>query len=443
MTPSLSHDLAALFGGVAQVADVDLSRYAVDGVAPKAVVSPDSVEALGRVLALASREKLAVAARGGGTLARLGNLPSRLDIVLDTTRLNRVVDHQPEDMTATVQGGIAVLELRRQLAKHGQRLPLDAPLPEQGTIGGLLATGFAGPRRLLHGLPRDWLLGCTVVLADGTAAKSGGKVVKNVTGYDLNKLYVGSLGTIGVIVEATFKLIPLPQEERALLAPFPSWAAAQEAAAAVAKLPFVPCSLELMDRRALAPLRASPAEVTLLVGLEGRRVAVARMVSEVSKAIRGHGASQMDDLQGAQSAAFWQAVADLPWRAASAPFMSLRASLLPSALGQALEAMSSLPLSAFEPGVMVGPGYGGLRLLCYPRVGGTNLAEEARRLAASFHQRVQALGGYAVVESCPPEVKQGLDVWGDVPGGLEVMRRLKAELDPLGTLNPGRYVGGL
>jgi len=441
--PSLSQDLATLFGGVAQVSSGDLPRYAVDGVAPKAVISPDSVEALGRVLALASREKLAVAPRGGGTLARLGNAPARLDIVLDTTRLNRVVDHQPEDMTATVQGGIRMSELRRQLARHNQRLPLDVPLPEQGTIGGLLATGYAGPRRLLHGLPRDWLLGCTVVLASGTPAKSGGKVVKNVTGYDLNKLYVGSLGTLGVIVEATFKLIPLPQEERTLMAGFPSWAAAQQAAAALLKLPFTPRSVELADRRALAPLMANTGEVSVLVGLEGRRVAVARMAGEVSKALGGRGSVKIEDLQGVQSAAFWQGVVDLPWRVDAAPFLSLRASLLPSALGQAREALSSLPLAAFETGVMFSPGYGGLRLLCYPRAESANLAEEARRLAASFHQRVQALGGFAMVESCSPEVKHGLDVWGDVPGGLDVMRRLKAELDPAGTLNPGRYVGGL
>lgn len=443
MTSSAAKDLAALFREVPPITDKELAAHAVDGVTPRAAVCPPDVGTVGRVMAIASVEKLAVAPRGGGALSRLGNAPKRLDVSLGMTCLNRVVDHQPDDMTATVQAGIALVELRAQLARHGQQLPLDAPLPERTTIGEVLATAFAAPCRLMHGLPRDWLLGMSFVRADGALAKSGGKVVKNVTGYDVHKLHIGALGTLGVIVEATFKLIPVYQEMGAATACFPTWAAALEAAEAVRKLPFTPRSLELLDTRAatLAGIK-NTAEVTIVIGLAGRRVAVSRMSADISKALKAMGAS-VQVLAGPESISLCQSVTDLGWKPETPPYISFRASLLPSALAQAIDSLKSLPLAGFETAVEAGPGYGGLRVLCYAKQGAPPATDAARALAAAFQQRMAALGGSAIVESAAPEVKRGLDVWGNVPGGQDVMQRLKAELDPNGILNPGRFAGGL
>ena len=197
-----------------------LPGYAVDGLTPEAVALPENREALSQVMEWAARAGAAVAPWGGGTQQGLGNVPARLDLALDLTRCNRLLDFQPDDLTVTVEAGITLESLQRELAQGGKYLPLEAPQPARATIGGILATNSTGPRRFAYGPPRDWLIGIGVVAADGTESKAGGRVVKNVTGYDLNKLYTGSLGTLGIIVEASFKLSPAPLYSRALIASF-------------------------------------------------------------------------------------------------------------------------------------------------------------------------------------------------------------------------------
>src|SRR5438445_8673221 len=188
----------------------------VDGVAPVAVVEPGAAEDLAMVLACANRTGLAVIPRGGGTKLDWGNPPRHADLVLSTARLGRVLEHAWGDITATVQAGCTVAQFQRTLAEHGQRLALDPLWPERATIGGILATNDSGALRARFGSLRDLIIGVTLALADGTLARSGGKVVKNVAGYDLPKLAAGSLGTLGVITEAVFRLHPLPHEARSL-----------------------------------------------------------------------------------------------------------------------------------------------------------------------------------------------------------------------------------
>src|SRR5512146_1832754 len=187
---------------------------AIDGVQPQKIVEPGTAEQVAEVLAVASGNGLAVAPRGGGSKLAWGNPPRSLDLVLSTRRMAHVVEHAWGDMTATVEAGCTVAEFQRVLAEHGQRLALDPLWPETATIGGMLATNDSGSLRVRFGSLRDLVIGVTLALADGTLATSGGKVVKNVAGYDLPKLATGSLGTLGVITRAIFRLYPVPKEVR-------------------------------------------------------------------------------------------------------------------------------------------------------------------------------------------------------------------------------------
>ena len=207
-----------------------LGNYAVDGLTPRAVIRPESREAVAEVLAWANAEGLKVSPRGGGTQTGLGNAAAGLDIVLDLTRLDRVLDYEPADLTATVEAGITLQAFQRELVQGGKTAAMEAPLGDQATAGGIISVNASGPLRRSYGLPRDSLIGIAVVGADGTETRAGGRVVKNVTGYDLNKLYAGSLGSLGVIVEASFKLATLPSESGAVTGGFASVDAAASAA---------------------------------------------------------------------------------------------------------------------------------------------------------------------------------------------------------------------
>src|SRR5712692_4442830 len=189
---------------------------AVDGVAAQFVVEPGNAEEVGRVLRFASAAKLSVTPRGAGTKMNWGNPPRRADVILSTARHNQILEHAWADMTATVQAGCNVADLQKTLAEHGQRLALDPLWPARATIGGILATNDSGTLRMRFGTLRDLIIGVTLALPDGTLARSGGKVVKNVAGYDLPKLATGSLGTLGVITDAVFRLHPLPQQVRCI-----------------------------------------------------------------------------------------------------------------------------------------------------------------------------------------------------------------------------------
>src|SRR5215216_374284 len=243
-TAELAEALQAVAPAALVLSGGGVDGYEVDGVRPEAVVRVASADDVGAVMRLASSQRLAVIARGGGTMVDLGNPPRRMDVVLDVTRLNRIVEYHPQDLTVTVEAGVTIGELQRTLGEHGQMLALDPPLEERATVGGVLATNAWGPRR--HGTARDLVIGSRAVLADGSRIRAGGKVVKNVAGYDLNKLLIGSLGTLAVITEATFKLAPRPAGFGMLVAAFPRLEEAHAAAVAINRARVQPLSLDLI-----------------------------------------------------------------------------------------------------------------------------------------------------------------------------------------------------
>ena len=234
--------------GTPAVANGDRAHAcAVDGLHPRCIVSPATVDELCRCVAAIDAADGALIAFGSGSRLGVGRRPRRYDVALSTRRLQRVLAHEAADMTVSVEAGVTVAELNAVLGEAGQHLPLDPPHPELTTIGGLIATDASGPLRLSHGKVRDLLIGIRVVLADGTLVKGGGRVVKNVAGYDLMKLFTGSYGTLGVIVEATFKVRPLPEHEAVIVVPAATTAEAITTALALLSPGLAPLSVDVLN----------------------------------------------------------------------------------------------------------------------------------------------------------------------------------------------------
>ena len=267
-----------------------LGDYAVDGIAPQAAVFPAKSEDVSEVLSFATGEGKRVTPWGGGTQMSLGNVPTGVDLVLGLSRLDRLHFHEPADLVASVEAGVTLASLQSTLARRGQFLPLEVPFPALATVGGVLAANSSGPSRLAYGTARDWLIGIVVAQADGTVTKSGGRVVKNVTGYDLNKLYIGSLGTLGVILEATFKLAPMPEDKRTLIGTYSSLSAAMQAAEELFRSSPTPQALLVVDRRTLERLPGlgvfGGGEAAVMVLFAGRRIGIDRRVSDAARIMR-------------------------------------------------------------------------------------------------------------------------------------------------------------
>jgi len=380
------------------------------------VVMPGSVEEAASVVEAAGREGASVVAYGGGTKMGMGNRPRGVDVVLGMERLNRMVDHQPGDMTATFEAGVPLSEANRRLGEKGQWLPLQSPMPERATIGGILATAYSGPMALGYGLPRDWVIGMRVVNADGRVTKSGGKVVKNVTGYDLHKLYTGSLGTLGIILEATSKVAPRPQVSRTLVARFGFCREALEASRGLLKDYASPQALVVVNG-VVGNLVGLGDGWTAVVMVEGRSVGVETRVVKAREYL-GERMEEVDE-------GIWQRLVDMPWREKDGPTVCVRYNVTTSKVGEAMESAGA------EDGVIVDVGMGVVRRLWWME---GDISKNDLNMVAGR--------GEWVVERCPPGLKEGIDVWGEA-ASVELMRRVKAKLDPKGILSPGRFVGGI
>ena len=427
------------------------AEYAIDGHSPMTVVVPEDRDQAASVIRWAAAGGITVFPRGGGTKIALGNPPDAVGLVLDLSRVNRVIDYQPGDMTATVEAGITIEELQRELAAAGQFVPLESPLPGRATVGGTLATALAGPMAHPYGPPRDWLIGIGVVGADGVATKAGGRVVKNVTGYDLNRLYTGSLGTLGVIVEASFKVSPLQPEEFALLSPFESMDDAMRAGWGALNLPAGPASyLALTSGLARLFLAAHPGTaVGQAMGermgglglsfLSGRAAAVQRRVEDTSAALLNAGAIDAVAVGGDSLRSARQWILDLGWEENTHPALAVRMSAPRRIIPTLVDACMRIGLLETPSEILADPGFGSVRLLFWGDADEQGIREaigEVRR-AASQH------GASAVIEICHPSIKATLDVWGEEPESMEIMRRIKDQLDPQRLLNRGRFLGRL
>ena len=398
-----------------------------DGVTPQMVAEPGTAEDLARTLRWARSAGLKVAPCGGGTKLGWGNPPTACDLVLSTARLNRVLEYAWADMTVIVEAGCRVSDLQKTLAEHGQQLALDPLWPERATIGGILSTNDSGTLRARYGSLRDLIIGITVALPDGTLAKSGGKVVKNVAGYDLAKLFTGALGTLGVIVQAIFRLHPLPRESRSLSFSGTPQSLNQLLLAILAsKLTFTGLQL-----------RVAPGGAQLDIRFDGTAAGIQAQVKQVQQiataSLVPSGASADGSVDRVRDA--WtshQAIWD-----GTDPALVAKFSVLPAQFADvcALVERSAAAHSLAWRVVVQSVGTG------YARLEGN---EQALRPALlTLRDELAKMGGTMIALGCPVAVKRGLDVWGAPSDAHPLMVRIKQRFDPDGMLNPGRFVGGI
>jgi glycolate oxidase FAD binding subunit len=394
---------------------------AVEAVQPTGVIAPGTAQEVAQVLGYCNSAGLTIIPRGGGTQLGLGNRPRQADFILSLERLNRVIEHAWGDMTVTVEAGCTIGKLQGVLQEHGQQLAADPMQPERATVGGVLATAESGTLRIRYGAIRDLVLGVEMALPDGSVIKAGGKVVKNVAGYDLTKLAIGSLGTLGVITRAVFRLHPIPVATASYSAVVPTASEAAKLVLAILDSHLVYTGLQIHARRA--------DQVFVHVRLEGIPESLQDQYAKLGRIAGAH--------------EFAECAGDV-WTERQKLFVNAGRSVickccvLPSQIGSLCDALFR----------QAGPAEVAATLVAQ----GTGLAEV--RLDAAGHQplmtvlhalrsEVDRLEGTMTVSQRPVAMKDELDVWGTVKDALPLMHRIKQKFDPGQTLNPGRFVGGI
>jgi glycolate oxidase FAD binding subunit len=420
----------------------------VDGLVPRRVERPETAEGVAEAVRRAAEVGEAVIPWGAGTKQGLGNVPRAYDVALDLSALDQVLEYEPADLVVTVQAGIPLAKLQERLAEAGQFFALDPPYASRATLGGTLAANASGPSRLLYGTARDLVLGLRVATTEGELIKSGGRVVKNVVGYDLNKMHIGGLGTLGVIVEATLKVHPLPAAEATVLAAFRTLEPAHAVAGRIARSVLYPRAVELVhgpldapDGPAL-PVPAGEAAWRVLVWAAGSPATVDRQVRDAIAWCHEAGATEVVRLEGHEHRRLWNAVREFgragtngPPGPSDSPTL-LKLTCRPSQLVELVPAVerAAQTQGAAPPPMVAHAGSGVLYIAPGPL--------EPHQLQGLV-ELAAVRGGSGVIEQAPLAVRRALDVWGPTRGDFWLMQRLKQAFDPQGTLNPGRFVGRL
>jgi glycolate oxidase FAD binding subunit len=394
---------------------------AVDGVPAALVARPGSTAETAEVLRAAAGHGLAVVPRGRGTKMSWGRPPERVDLVVDMSRMSAVLDHAAGDLIVHTQAGTLLADVQQTVGSAGQRLSLDEAVPGS-SIGGTLATNMSGPGRVVVGTARDLLLGVTVVRADGVIAKAGGRVVKNVAGYDLGKLVIGSFGTLAVITEAFFRLHPVPQTQRFVTVPFGAPQEADRLVQAVVHAQVAPSAVEVEWR--------ADGTGTLGVLLAGTPAGVTARTASTLKMMGALAEAAEEPPPG------WGV---LPWHDTVDGGVGLKLTCALSGLAPVLEAATRSAADAGVPLTLRGSGGTGVLYGALPAdapVDAVATVVARTRAACTEH------GGALVVLQAPPAVQAAVDTWGPVPA-IDLMRRVKDQFDPERRLAPGRFVGGI
>jgi glycolate oxidase FAD binding subunit len=397
----------------------------VAGVTPRDVATPRTVPELADTVRELHAARKPFALVGGGTHLELGNAPRALDTVIRTLALDAVVDYTPEDQTVTVEGGMTFAELDRILAEHGQMLPLDVADRARATVGGVVAVNAYGRRRQRYGTAKDLIVGVGIVRADGVRARGGGKVVKNVAGFDLPKLMVGSLGTLGAIATVTFRLYPIPAATRAVLLQFTAVEPIGDVAREIVARRLEPESVALYNYR------------TLVVTFSGMAAGVDAQMRALIDIASPCGAepSELSELEREAYEQRERAVRrDGPWR--------LRVIAPPSEpVVTAVGGVAAAPMAVPVAYPMLGVG-----LHAFSETVEGDAAAQPDRPVRDLRETVARAThgrGHVVFDAIPDAARSLVDAWGPPPPAFELMLAMKAKFDPLGLCNPGRFIGGL
>jgi glycolate oxidase FAD binding subunit len=396
---------------------------------------PGSLEALSDVVRTRRAEGAALYPQGGGSALDYGGVPARPGVVVDLRGLDRVIDYPAADMTITVEAGMAIDRLTAVLAPENQRLPLDVAGPDRATVGGVFATATCGPRRFGWGRPRDQILGIRFVRADGQAIRGGGRVVKNVAGYDMPKLLTGSLGTLGILAEMTLRVRPIPESSALAWAKFPALADAADALEHLNRSDTRPVAIELLSPSSCPWFQAkglpvAPGTWTLVIGFEDNAASVAWQIDRLRSELAD---ARIDVIRDGDAAPAWAALTHYPVTPPGR--LTLKAAVPPSHLAPLVES-----LDPYQWAVQAHAGNGIAWCHAIGAAEGDSLADllpEVDRLRSMAMRS----GGSVTIPHCPTPWKERLRVWGEPRSDGYLMARIKDALDPDDVMNPGRFPG--
>jgi glycolate oxidase FAD binding subunit len=406
----------------------------IAGLGPLPVARPASVPELSDLVRRAAADGTAVYPAGGGTMLDYGLPPTRPGLLADLRGLDRVIDYPARDMTITAQAGVTIATLRDVLRAEGQQLPIDVPLPERATIGGAVATNASGPRRFGYGTLRDYVIGISIVNDRGEEVKGGGRVVKNVAGYDLMKLYTGSLGTLGVITQLTLKVKPLPEAVAAVVIPCPPRMLDTVLNRVMPATATRPTMIGVANEPAATQLGSKAADYLLVVGYEEKATTVGWQVSRLNEELPAELRTSDSEFRGDLAARLFQAWANFPLDPPRG--LTFKANLVPAAGAEFFRTADAMTP---RPALIAHAGNGIVIGRWAEDIGpdrAKELLDELIRLAAER-------AGNVVIVRCPPAWKAVVPVWGRSTPDRALMRAIKHKLDPGGVFNPGRFVDGI
>jgi glycolate oxidase FAD binding subunit len=440
----LVRTLSSITGEDHVLTDGAAAAFSVDGERPRIAVSPGTQQEVEAVVAACGSAGAAMTPWGGGTSMGLGNPPARLDVVVRLDRLTRVVEFDDLNLNVSAEAGVRLGPLQEILNGKREFLPLDPPQSDVATVGGLVQSNASGPGRHLYGSARDWVLGLRVVLPTGERIRCGGKVIKNVSGYDMNKLFIGGFGTMGIVTEATFKLLPVPATRATVVGVFPDVPHVASVVARTLESFLVPEALEALDARALESAGAGFAPGSgygLAVSLAGSRETVDRQVRDFTKLFAEGHAIATRTLDAAAGEPAWRAIRDV-----HAPLKGRGAVVkIAVPIGKTLDlfaAAEGLVTRRGGRGAVTAHAGSGIVRAGFDLEDGVPLPPLRDALQA-LRAEAEAAEGSLVLEAAPLPLKRAFDAWGRTRDGMSVTRRLKAELDPGAVMNPGRFVGGI
>jgi glycolate oxidase FAD binding subunit len=408
-----------------------LAAHLVDGKEPALLIFPASAEQVSAALRVCCEAEATVAPWGGGTAMGIGNPPRQIDVVVGLERLNRLVEHDQANLTATIQSGHRLANLQEILKRQNQFLPFDPPAPARATVGGVVVTNLNGPRRSYYGSVRDLVIGMKVVLASGAEIKAGGKVVKNVAGYDMCKLFVGSLGTLGIITEATLRMAPIPETAATVVASG-TLGEAQQFMNELSRSKLLPSVVFLLSPEASNAADRKQNQWRVAVWCEGFEKSVARHLHEAQHTAAGIGLGT-EILQANDHNGFWDEVRDFSLQANR---LIYRVTVPRASATAVIQAVHNFSTAGFRPAIVSDLLMGTLWISLAAN-------DEAVKWFTKLCTETREYRGHAILLAAPAELKQGVDVWGPAPPGLSLMRDIKRQFDPKSLLNPGRFLGGI
>ncbi|HTV59053.1 MAG TPA: FAD-binding oxidoreductase [Verrucomicrobiae bacterium] len=454
--------LASIVGASHVTEDASsVQAYSIDGVAPVSAVRPGSIAEAAEVVKFAAAERLALVASGARTKLAMGLPPREYDLALDLSRLDRISAYDPGDLTLSVEAGIPLSKIASALAQHAQFLPLAVPFENSATIGGTIASGIDSPLRQFFGTARDFVLGMEFITGDGSLAKSGGRVVKNVTGYDLHKLMIGAMGSLGVIAQVHFRTFPAPRSRRAFLASFDRSKQAWTLRQSIADSPLRPLTLDILSpgvaqlfgsnsaaKRAPEPYNPkmlADRRWTLTSGFAGNAKALDRYAADLRRMAEHAGAAEIATFgEEGIPGAFGRKREFIPIALEASPAtVVLKVSALPSRMNQVLSAAEKAAASRGIDWAAIIRGVGVAYAALLPKDRG---AESLKAVLAATDEILAATAaavGNATIPWCPAEWKSRLKIWGLDRAEFAQMKKLKAFFDPAGVFSPGRFMGGI